>query len=151
MYTFFQRTSPYPMLMAFDTPDSNECAVSRQTSNTPLQALTLWNDPVFFECAQSLGRRLVAEVPREADAQQTARLRGEQAFLLCLGRRPSKAELDDAVSLYAAAREIAERDDAAAKQLVGEAPLTSESVSELAAWVNVGRALLNLDEFITRE
>ena len=49
LYTFFQRTSPYPMLMTFDTPDSNECAVRRMTSNTPLQALTLWNDPVFVE------------------------------------------------------------------------------------------------------
>ena len=56
LYTWFQRTSPYPMLMTFDAPDSNVCAVRRERSNTPLQALTLLNDPVFVECAQALGR-----------------------------------------------------------------------------------------------
>ncbi len=54
LYTFFQRTSPYPMLMTFDSPDSNECIARRASSNTPLQALTIWNDPVFVECAQAL-------------------------------------------------------------------------------------------------
>ena len=55
MYTFFQRTSPYPMLMTFDAPDSNVCIAKRSRSNTPLQALTIWNDVVFTECAQNLG------------------------------------------------------------------------------------------------
>ena len=50
LYTFFQRTSPYPMLATFDAPDTTECAVKRQTSNTPIQSLTLWNDvtPSWF-------------------------------------------------------------------------------------------------------
>src|SRR5438034_8544695 len=100
LYTFFQRTSPYPMLMTFDSPDSNECAARRQTSNTPLQALTIWNDPAFFEAAQSIGRRIVSEVPAEAEEQQTVRLRGERAFLLCLARRPSAVELSDVFVLY---------------------------------------------------
>src|SRR5205085_7765623 len=61
MYIWFQRTSPYPMLMTFDSPDSNVCIVRRERSNTPLQALTLLNDTVFVECAQALGRRLGTE------------------------------------------------------------------------------------------
>src|SRR5439155_21372680 len=59
LYTWFQRTSPYPMLLTFDSPDSNVCCVRRERSNTPLQALTLLNDAVFFDCAQALGRRVV--------------------------------------------------------------------------------------------
>ena len=55
LYTWFQRTSPYPMLMTFDAPESNVTCTRRDRSNTPLQALTLLNDPVFQECAQSLG------------------------------------------------------------------------------------------------
>ncbi|MBW8884588.1 MAG: DUF1553 domain-containing protein, partial [Planctomycetia bacterium] len=86
LYTFFQRTSPYPMLMTFDAPDSNECAARRQTSNIPLQALTIWNDPAFFESAQALGRRIVAEVPAEDDSSRTASLRSERSFLLTLAR-----------------------------------------------------------------
>jgi Protein of unknown function (DUF1553)/Protein of unknown function (DUF1549)/Planctomycete cytochrome C len=151
LYTFFQRTSPYPMLMTFDSPDSNECAARRQTSNTPLQALTIWNDPAFFEAAQSLGRRIVAEVPAEAEERDTIRLRAERAFLLCLARRPSAAETTDVFNLYQAARQLAVNDEADARKLVGLPVPTSDNLAEVAAWVSVGRALLNLDEFITRE
>ncbi|MGL4555176.1 MAG: PSD1 and planctomycete cytochrome C domain-containing protein, partial [Gemmataceae bacterium] len=54
MYTWFQRTSPHPMLMTFDAPDGNLCTVRRERSNTPLQALTLLNDVAFVECAKAL-------------------------------------------------------------------------------------------------
>jgi hypothetical protein len=151
LYTFFQRTSPYPMLMTFDSPDSNECAARRQTSNTPLQALTIWNDPAFFESAQSLGRRILADVPAENDPIQTVKLRTDRAFLLCLSRRPTAAEQSDVFALYQSARDLADKDNSAARQLVGEPAPTSDSLAELAAWITVGRTLLNLDEFITRE
>jgi hypothetical protein len=151
LYTFFQRTSPYPMLMTFDSPDSNECTARRQTSNTPLQALTIWNDPAFFESAQALGRRIVAEVPAENDPHETARLRTARAFLLCLSRLPTAAEASDVAALYEASRDLASRDESVARQLVGEAAPSSDSLAEIAAWISVGRTLLNLDEFITRE
>jgi hypothetical protein len=151
LYTFFQRTSPYPMLMTFDSPDSNECTARRQTSNTPLQALTIWNDPAFFEAAQALGRRIVAEVPAEADEQQTVRLRSERAFLLCLSRPPTSAEVTDVFALYRASRDLASQDEKAAREIVGTPVPSSDSLAEVAAWVSVGRTLLNLDEFITRE
>jgi hypothetical protein len=157
LYTFFQRTSPYPMLMTFDAPDSNECAAGRQTSNTPLQALTLWNDPAFVEAAQALGRRVVAEVPAQSDPTQhdpaqTVRRRGERAFLLALSRLPSDAELAEVASLYTATRDLAAQDPAAAQQLVGNPPLSSSAdAAEMAGWVSVARALLNLDEFIVTE
>ncbi|MBW8886004.1 MAG: hypothetical protein JF612_14790, partial [Planctomycetia bacterium] len=75
----------------------------------------------------------------------------ERSFLLTLARRPSPAELSDVFSLYSAARALAERDDAAARKLVGDPAPTSDAIGEVAAWINVARALMNLDEFITRE
>src|SRR5262249_52704854 len=126
-------------------------AARRQTSNTPLQALTIWNDPAFFEAAQALGRRILAEVPAEADEQQTIRLRSERAFLLCLGRRPSGPEMSDVVTLHQSARQLAVDDESTARQVVGSPAPTSDSLDDVAAWISVGRALLNLDEFITRE
>ena len=54
LYTLFQRTVPYPMLINFDAPDANTAACRRERSNTPLQALNLLNDPVFVEAAQAL-------------------------------------------------------------------------------------------------
>jgi hypothetical protein len=152
MYTFFQRTSPYPMLMTFDTPDSNECVARRQTSNTPLQALTLWNDPVFFEAAQSLGRRVISEVPAAAEPRETVRRRAVHAFELALARRPSETELTDLVALFDGQFRIASELRAASWKIVGDAPLPEgTSYAELAAWINVSRTVLNLDEFITRE
>src|SRR4030095_8135148 len=87
LYIFFQRTVPYPMLMTFDAPDSNTSCTRRERSNTPLQALTLLNDPVFFECAQALGKK---------GAEETASLDGKSrhAFSVCLAREPSAAELE---------------------------------------------------------
>lgn len=136
LYIHFQRTAPYPMLANFDAPDSNVACSRRRRSNSPLQALNLMNDPVFYEAAQALALRLADET----DPQQ----RLEKAFLLALGRAPSDAEksrmrrlLDEQQTALASSRE------AAAKLL----PLKPEA----AAWVTASRVLLNLDEFITRE
>ncbi|HRX82590.1 MAG TPA: DUF1553 domain-containing protein, partial [Pirellulaceae bacterium] len=152
LYTFFQRTSPYPMLMTFDSPDSTECCAQRSLSNTPLQALTLWNDPAFYECAQAFGARVVAEVPPIGDAIETARERARYAFALCTSRFPSEDELADVTALYEGQLSRAVADPEATKQIIGQqvAP-EGTPPAELAAWIIVGRTLINLDEFITRE
>ena len=152
VYTFFQRTSPYPMLMTFDSPDSTEYCAQRSLSNTPLQALTLWNDPAFYECAQNFGTRVVTEIPPLGDSTQTASERARYAFMLCLSRHPTHDELADVIALYNAQLKRAEVDPEATKQIVGKlVPLEGTSLAELAAWIIVGRTLINLDEFITRE
>jgi len=152
LYTFFQRTSPYPMLMTFDSPDSNECTVRRQTSNTPLQALTIWNDPAFFEAAQALARRVVREVPPGGEPREVVRRRAAHVFALCLARRPSESELGDLVGLFDDQVRLTLQDEAAARQIAGPAPVPEgTSPAELAAWVGISRTVMNLDEFITRE
>ncbi|HIK93971.1 MAG TPA: DUF1553 domain-containing protein, partial [Planctomycetes bacterium] len=88
LYTFFQRTVPYPMLVDFDVADSNTSCTKRERSTSPLQALTLWNDPVFVECAQALGRRIVTESP---SSETTDRLRF--ALRLTMSREAQPAEL----------------------------------------------------------
>jgi|SRR6185503_13738901 hypothetical protein len=123
LYVFFQRTVPYPMLTTFDAPDSNAACTRRERSNTPLQALTLLNDPVFFECAQALGKRM-----HSLKGDATAKLRF--AFEQCLGRAPSRDELARLRQLYAAHSRLSSSD----KALVASA-----------------RVIMNLDEFVTRE
>lgn len=145
LYTWFQRTSPYPMLMTFDAPESNVTCTRRERSNTPLQALTLLNDPVFHECAQALGRRIVRERP----ADQTARL--QYAVELCLARPATAQELALLEKLYGEFRQAATADAVAAAELAGEPKPAAAELAETAAAVAMARVILNLDEFVTRE
>jgi hypothetical protein len=125
IYTVWKRSSPYPSFVNFDAGARNACTVKRSRSNTPLQALTLLNDPVYVEAAAALARRVRAELP---DADAAARIR--HAFQLCLTRVPSPAE-EAAVQRLLAAQQAAGR-------------------GEDAAWQAVAAALLNLDEMITK-
>jgi hypothetical protein len=124
VYIHVQRTLTYPMLAAFDVADGNQPCLRRDRSTTPMQALTLLNDPVFTEAARALGARL-----RKASADRDDRLR--LGFQLCLGRTPNERELRVLSDL------VADQEKAKA--------------SDEAVWTGVARTLLNLEEFITRE
>jgi mono/diheme cytochrome c family protein len=145
LYIFFQRTVPYPMLLTFDAPDGNVCATDRDRSNTPLQALTLLNDPVFFECAQAFGRRITAEGPD--DVAGKARF----AYRTALAREATEQETEFLCNLFEELRTLAAENPAAAEALVGSYGEEGIPQSDAAAWVGVGRTLLNLDAFVTRE
>lgn len=144
LYIWFQRTSPYPMLMTFDASDANVCAVKRERSNTPLQALTLLNDIVFVECAQALGKRIVSEKKGDED-----RLR--HAFRVCLMREPAPEELARLRKLHADFLELCKAHPQEAARMVGAYKVADVSAPETASWMALARTLLNLDEFITRE
>jgi hypothetical protein len=139
LYIHFQRTTPYPMLMNFDSPDSTLACTRRQRSNTPLQALNLLNDPVFFEAAQALADRLLRE--REGT---TARL--DYAFRLVLARPATPNEKDRLSAYLETQKQIFDRDRESAALV---SPLRPDP--EPAAWVALSRVLLNLDEFMNRE
>ncbi|MBM3725302.1 MAG: DUF1549 domain-containing protein [Acidobacteria bacterium] len=145
LYIHFQRTVPYPQLMNFDAPDASLAACKRDRSNTALQALNLLNDPVFVESAQALTARLLREQPAPSVA---ARI--EHLFQICLSRPPSRREAEFASGYYQQQTGLFERDAKAAAVLF---PLEVPGVSrvETAAWTGLASAILNLDEFITRE
>jgi hypothetical protein len=80
LYTFRFRATPVPALSVFDSPDGFLTCTRRSRSNTPLQALTLLNDPAFVEFAAGL-----EGVIRDQGV--------EAAFIRCTSRAPSAAEL----------------------------------------------------------
>ena len=80
LYTFVYRASPPPALVVFDAPEGFTACTRRNRSNTPLQALTLLNDPAFVELADALADVVSGEGV-------------EAAFRRCTGRRPDAAEL----------------------------------------------------------
>jgi hypothetical protein len=87
LYIHYQRTAPYPQLANFDEPDSNVSCTRRRRSNTPLQALNLLNDPVFFEAAQALAARVEKEGGTAGNNDKLG-----YAFELTVARDPSAGE-----------------------------------------------------------
>jgi hypothetical protein len=145
LYTFFQRANPYPSMINFDAPNANHSVCHRNISNTPLQALDLLNDPVFFEAAQTLALRTLREAP---GIQFADRL--NYAYQVTLARPPSPQEQERLLSLFVRQKEILASNAEASAAVF---PFDMENVDRVegAAWVNVSRVLLNLDEFIIRQ
>ncbi len=147
LYTEWRRSFLHPSLLAFDAPTREECAVNRSTSNTPLQALVLLNDPTFVEAARVFAERTMASAGSGFDG------RLNWAFDRALDRRPGSQEQQVLSRLYQTSLERfrAAPEEARVFVSLGEAPLPQKrDVVELAAMTTVTRAILNLHETITR-
>ena len=150
VYTYRWRATPHPALKVFDAPDAFASCTRRIRSNTPLQALTLLNDPAFFEIAQGLAERIL----KEGDKADKARI--TLGFRLCLAREPDARELTVLESFLNKQRQLYAGMNAEALMSVAQRAHGSQHVketqrSEQAAWTMLARVLLNLDETITRE
>ncbi|MHC5026634.1 MAG: PSD1 and planctomycete cytochrome C domain-containing protein [Planctomycetota bacterium] len=147
MYTYWKRASPPPSLLTFDAPTRESCLIRRMSTNTPLQALVLWNDEQYVEAARLLAQRTLAT--SEDDA-----LRMTSLYRRCTGRPPASEDLAELLEALAhfRARYAASPDDAAALLAVGEAG-RDESIdaAELAAWTVISNAMLSLHETITQD
>jgi len=123
VYTFWKRTVPYPSFLTFDAPSRDVCSPRRITTNTPLQALVMFNDPVYWECADQLAVNARAG---GGDTPADWIIHGFQQSLL---REPDELELRGLVYLH--------------DQLLAE----DSSAPALQLTMN---AILNLDEFLTK-
>jgi Protein of unknown function (DUF1553)/Protein of unknown function (DUF1549) len=142
LYTVWRRSSPYPSFVAFDAPDRASCVVQRPRTNTPLQALTLMNDPVYVEAAVALARRVLTDRPSADVRQQVV-----YAFRLCLARYPSAEEVQILEQVHRRGLSRFDADPAAARAITGAQAMNER---QLAAWFHVATVLLNLDETITK-
>jgi hypothetical protein len=123
------------------------CVVRRSTTNTPLQALTLLNDPIFVEAARKLAERAIHEGGADAGSRLA------YVFRLAVGRSPDEEEqrilratLDTMLTRYAA-------DSDGAKALLSEGASGIDPAiptAELAAYTAVANMILNLDEVMTK-
>jgi hypothetical protein len=145
LYVYWKRGAPYPSMLTFDAAKRDTCTVTRPETTTPLQALTLLNDPVYVECAKMFGQRML----KSGGKDDTARL--TFGFRLCTSRMPSDKELEILRGLLKDEREHYKAEPDAVKKLltVGDAKVDEAlDQAEIAAWANVGSALLNLDSAI---
>ena len=129
------------MFTTFDAPSGEACVCRREVSNTPLQALTLLNDVVFIEASQALGRQFAA-LPSSDDARLA------DLFRRCLTRPPTAVEITLLGRFLKTQRERLTTKELDAATLAGPG---EGDASERAAWSLVARALLNLDEAVTKD
>ncbi len=141
IYTFAKRSAPFAFAGTFDGPSGEACIVRRDSSNTPLQALTLLNDVTITEAAQAMGKRL-AEAPGSTEQHIT------DAFLRCFSRPPNPAELTAVTKFYQKQLDRFTATPATAGQVAGAEP--ADSLIPRAVWTTVARALMNMDEFVTQ-
>ncbi len=147
LYTRFYRSAPHPMLTTFDSPDFQSVCTSRTRSNTPLQSLTLANDEGLMELARGAGLRLLSEISGSERTEDRIR----HLFLICCSRPPSHTELLAVADFFHNQRRYFAGSEDAAKKVAGASLPAEFSPDEAAAWTSVARALMNTDEFITRE
>jgi hypothetical protein len=145
LYTFIIRTAPFAQSATFDAPNPNQICTRRIRSNTPLQALVLLNDPVFYEMAQSLAVRVLR--PQRWSVKE----RVDDAFQLCLARRPSLAERERLLTYLDLQYKLLEADAPSVKKILGAWGDEKLEPIGQAAWTNLCSVLLNLHEFITRD
>jgi len=143
MYTFFMRSAPHPLLTTFDAPFFNTTCTRRVRSNTPLQSLTMANDESFVEASQALASRVIS-------ARENSDDRLTFAWQLCFVRPPEASERQRCLAFLQLAHEDLAKTTEDATSIAGGKRSANESV-EHAAWTMLARALMNLDEFITRE
>jgi hypothetical protein len=143
VYTTWQRTYLHPSLLNFDAPTREECTVSRSSSNTPLQALDLLNDPIYVEAARVFAQNASGSF----DAQLS------WVFDRALNRTPTSGERSILRRLYERNLKRFTADPRSARAFVseGEMPLPPNvNIVRLAAMTTITRAVLNLHELITR-
>ncbi len=148
MYTFWKRSLPFPTLVAFDAPTAETSCTRRVRSNTPVQALTTLNEKTFVEAAQAMGLRVL----QQGGPDNSSRARF--AFRLATGRAPTDKELKSLLHFWEEQYQYFENRTASALSVALADPKNvppDVNVHKVAAWATVSRAILNLDETVTRE
>jgi hypothetical protein len=148
LYTFWRRTTLYPTFAIFDAPSREVCCVERSRTNTPLQALSLMNDPQFVEAARVFAQRVLTECGEGVDGRLI------HAFRLAVARSPDPAELELLRNLHDREHARFATEPAQADLLVqnglAKRPEGLDAI-ELATWTTLCNVILCLDETITRE
>jgi Protein of unknown function (DUF1553)/Protein of unknown function (DUF1549)/Planctomycete cytochrome C len=135
IYTYIKRTSGYPSFLTFDASDHDTSLARRIPTNTPLQALVTLNDPVYYEAAEALAKRMMAE-KHGIDA------RIKYGARLVLSRDPTDQEI-------AALRALFQKVAVSSTLQPAAATLHGNS-RELTAMTAVASVLINLDASLTR-
>ncbi len=159
IYVFVRRNTRYPMFETFDMPDTHESCPRRNVTTSPLQALTMLNNKLALEWAESFAGRVLQRAGPDRNAQV------DLAYRLAYSRLPDKAERESALNFFSRHRAIVAERAAAGGKLALPAFLTQQSLPlggqhaaslqkvdpvEAATLVDFCHMLINANEFVYR-
>jgi len=146
MYNFIKRTVPPPVMLMFDASNRDQCEVRRITTNTPLQALIMMNDPMVLEASRVLAERLMLQ-----DLTPDERIGKAARLILC--RKAGDQELSILKGLYDEEKQYYDAEPDKAKQRLQAGEYKHEQITDIAATaalMQVVSTLYNMDEAITK-
>ncbi|XOV95364.1 MAG: PSD1 and planctomycete cytochrome C domain-containing protein [Bacteroidota bacterium] len=146
IYTFIKRTVPPPVMLTFDSSPRDHCEEKRQSTNTPLQALIMLNDPTVLEASRVLAEKINTE-----DLSQEEKVL--KAFRLIICRSPKEEEKDLLLGYLNESKEhFANDQEKAASYLdVGEFPTdVNRDDLSVAALMQVIHTIYNMEEAIVK-
>ena len=142
VYTYWKRTAPYPTMLSFDGVAREVCVARRIRTNTPLQALATLNDEGFIEMARHFAARMDKEGGSNVQQQIS------KGYELAMFRPISKEKLEPLMNLYQQALQQFKKDERKTCEMIGAN--MGNNTPEKAALIVVANAMLNLDEFVTK-
>lgn len=146
MYNFIKRTVPPPVMLMFDASNRDQCEVRRISTNTPLQALIMMNDPMVLEASRVLAEKLMTE-----DLSVPDKIRKAARLILC--RKIGEKELNILNGFYDEEKAYYSAESAKAEQKLEIGEYKHEAVADVAstaALMEVASTLYNMDEAITK-
>jgi hypothetical protein len=146
LYTFIKLTSPPPKPIIFDGSNRDVCEVTRNRTNTPLQALAMLNDPLVLEASRVLANNLISEGKSDEEAIK-------EAFVRILCRAPKEEEIALLLEYHTEELKRFKKQPEIILETVkaGEFPLDQYSDRpETAALMQVIVAIYNVEEAITK-
>ncbi len=154
MYTFWKRSAPPASMEIFDAPSRETCAVRRERTNTPLQALVTLNDPQFIEAARALAERAL-ELESPGNGEPAAGVPDDSARMNHIMARLTSRPLGDdertvCAGVLADLRVHYRGDPEAAAALLTLGGVAPKDPAELAAWTMLANMLMNLDEVVNK-
>ena len=148
IYIFTRRGVPYPLLEAFNAPNTQQVHATREVTTTPLQALTLINDEQVFQLSQAIAGRVIHEAGQDENAEFN------RLFQILFSRNP------DDVEKAALARFLDDHQKVLTKRIFdGKFSLAEpialkedEAVNPLrqAAFVDLVHTVVNSNDFVYR-
>ena len=143
LYTYSRRFAPNPFMINFDATSREICTIRRNTTSTPLQALSLLNDPQIVEASRVLSEEVQKKHPDSVEKQI------EEAYRLSTGLKPDKKQINILSDFYEKSIEnfIADSNMADSLLTVGNKPYNTEfSKEETAALTLVVNTIFNSDQ-----